>query len=173
MSSLRQRQTNLSIFLNIAVKHPLELWWRDWRWLLGIFFWSYISWPHSSRSHSTFKYFLVQILGNLGRNATLPCQLPSKRSNTDIQVKWIKLENDEAPFEDVLLSLGTQTKTFGRFENRVFLQNADSRDVSLVITDIVVEDMGQYRCEIINGTKHTAGEGFLKVQGCAIEGEML
>ncbi|XP_011614141.2 hyaluronan and proteoglycan link protein 1-like [Takifugu rubripes] len=111
-----------------------------------------------------------RIFGDLGGNATLPCRLPSKRSNTGIQVKWIKLENDESPLEDVLLSLGTKTKTFGRFENRVFLQGADSRDVSLVIHDIAVEDMGQYRCEVIDGTKRTAEEGFLKVKGCVIEG---
>lgn len=119
-----------------------------------------------------FTSFPVRIFGNLGGNATLPCRLPSKRSNTGVQVKWIKLENSEAPFEDVLLSLGTQTKTFGRFENRAFLQGADSSDVSLVIHDITVEDMGQYRCEVSDGTKHTAEEGFLKVHGCVIEGEM-
>lgn len=86
-------------------------------------------------------------------------------------MRWTKLENDEAPLEDVLLWLGTRTKTFGRFENRVFLQAADDRDASLVITDIATEDIGQYRCEVSDGTKHTAEEGFLKVQGCVTEGE--
>lgn len=119
-----------------------------------------------------FTSFPVRIFGDLGGNATLPCRLPSKRSNTGVQVKWIKLGNDDASFEDVLLSLGRQTKTFGRFENRVFLRGADGRDVSLVIEDIAVEDMGQYRCEVIDGTKHTAEDGFLKVRGCVIEGEM-
>lgn len=119
-----------------------------------------------------FTSFPVRIFGHIGGNATLPCRLPSKRSSSGIQVKWIKLENGESPFEDVLLSLGAQTKTFGRFENRVFLQAADSRDASLLIHDIAVEDMGQYRCEVIEGAKRTAEEGFLKVQGCVIKGEM-
>lgn len=118
-----------------------------------------------------FTSFPVGIFAELGGNATLPCRLLSKRPNTGIQVRWTKLENDEAPFEDVLLSVGTKTKTFGRFEKRVFLQAADDRDVSLVITDIAMEDIGQYRCEVINGTKHTAEDGFLKVQGCLAEGE--
>lgn len=123
-----------------------------------------------TRSHSMFTTFPVRILADLGGNATLPCQLLSKRPNTGIRVKWIKLGNNEVPSEDVLLMLGTKTKTFGRFENRVFLQ--DKRNASLLITDITVEDMGQYSCEVINGTKHTTEDGFLKVQGCLPEGEL-
>lgn len=118
-----------------------------------------------------FTSFPVRIFAELGGNATLPCQLLSKRPNIGLRVRWTKLENDEAPFEDVLLSLGTKTKTFGRFEKRVFLQAADDSDASLVITDVAIEDIGQYRCEVSNGTKHTAEEGFLKVQGCLTEGE--
>lgn len=119
-----------------------------------------------------FTSFPVGIFAELGGNATLPCRLPSKRPKSGIRVRWTKLENNQAPFEDVLLSLGTKTKTFGRFEKRVFLQAVDDRDASLVITDIAIEDTGQYRCEVINGTKHTTGDGFLKVQGCLAEGEM-
>lgn len=118
-----------------------------------------------------FTSFPVRIFAELGGNATLPCQLLSKRPNIGLRVRWTKLENDEAPFEDVLLSLGTKTKTFGRFEKRVFLQAADDSYASLVITDVAIEDIGQYRCEVSNGTKHTAEEGFLKVQGCLTEGE--
>lgn len=119
-----------------------------------------------------FTSFPVRIFAEIGSNATLPCRFLSKRLNPGIRLQWTKLENDAAPFEDVLLSLGTKTKTFGRFENRVFLQAVDDRDASLVITDIAIEDAGQYRCEVINGTKHTAEEGFLKVRGCLTEGEM-
>lgn len=113
----------------------------------------------------------VRIFADLGGNATLPCRLLSKRPSAGVRIKWTKLENAGAPAEEVLLSLGTRTRTFGRYENRVFLREGDGRDASLVITDIAVEDMGQYRCEVINGTKHTVEDGFLKVQGCLIEGE--
>uniref|UniRef100_H3BZS3 Hyaluronan and proteoglycan link protein 1a n=1 Tax=Tetraodon nigroviridis TaxID=99883 RepID=H3BZS3_TETNG len=109
--------------------------------------------------------FPVRIFSEPGGNATLPCRLLSKRHNPGVQVRWTKLENDEAPLEDVLLWLGTRSKTFGRFENRVFLQAADDRDASLVITDIATEDIGQYRCEVSDGMKHTAEEGFLKRSG--------
>lgn len=118
-----------------------------------------------------FTSFPVKIFAEPGGNATLPCRLPSKRPNADLRVRWTKLENDQAPLEDVLLALGTKPKTFGRFENRVFLKAADDGDASLVITDVVIEDIGQYRCEVSNGTKHTAEDGFLKVVGCLTEGE--
>lgn len=88
-------------------------------------------------------------------------------------MKWTKVADDEALNEDVLLSMGFHKKTFGSFENRVFLQERDSEDASLIITKVSKEDMGRYRCEIINGMTDTVQEVILKVRNGLLNGKCL
>lgn len=99
----------------------------------------------------------------------LPCQLPSKDTMffgaTGIRVKWTKVVADEAFNEDVLLSMGFHKKTFGSFENRVSILNADSDDGSILISNVAMEDAGKYRCELINGMTDVVQEVHLYVQG--------
>lgn len=108
-------------------------------------------------------------MADLGSNATLPCQLPSKDTMffgaTGIRVKWTKVADDEAFNEDVLLSMGFHKKTFGSFEDRVFIVNSDSDDGSILITNIAMEDAGKYQCELINGMTDVVREVHLEVQG--------
>lgn len=109
------------------------------------------------------------VIADLGANVTLPCRLHNKDFNSfshvGIRVKWTKVAEDESLNEDVLLSMGFHKKSFGSFEDRVFLQEHDSEDASLVITSVSMDDMGQYRCEIINGMEDTIQEIILEVQG--------
>ncbi|XP_078106650.1 hyaluronan and proteoglycan link protein 1-like [Sander vitreus] len=111
---------------------------------------------------------------DLGGNVTLPCRLLSKDAmffgTIGIRVKWTKVADDEALSEDVLLSMGFHQKTYGNFEGRVFLQEHDSEDASLIITDVSMDDMGKYRCEIINGVEETVQDITLEVQGGLIDG---
>ncbi|XP_035850001.1 hyaluronan and proteoglycan link protein 1-like [Sander lucioperca] len=111
---------------------------------------------------------------DLGGNVTLPCRLLSKDAmffgTIGIRVKWTKVADDEALSEDVLLSMGFHQKTYGSFEGRVFLQEHDSEDASLIITDVSMADMGKYRCEIINGVEETVQDITLEVQGGLIDG---
>ncbi|KAM9360920.1 hyaluronan and proteoglycan link protein 1a [Symphorus nematophorus] len=116
----------------------------------------------------------VKVFADLGSNVTLPCRLLSKDTmsfgHVGIRVTWTKLADDEALNEDVLLSMGFHKKTFGRFEDRVFLQELDTEDASLVITEVTKEDVGRYRCEIINGMEDTIQEILLEVEGASTQG---
>lgn len=116
-----------------------------------------------------------KVLADLGGNVTLPCRLMSKDTmsfgNIGIRVKWTKVADDEALNEDVLLSMGFHKKTFGSFEDRVFLQENDNDDASLVITEVSKDDMGKYRCEIINGIEDSVQEIILEVQDGLSDGK--
>lgn len=111
----------------------------------------------------------MRIFAELGSNATLPCQLPSKDTMffgaTGIRVKWTKVAEDEAFNEDVLLSMGFHKKTFGSFEDRVSIVNSDNDDGSILITNIAMQDAGKYQCELINGMTDVVQEVHLEVQG--------
>lgn len=102
-----------------------------------------------------FSSFPVTVFAELGANVTLPCQLLSKVSTSidsiGMRVKWTKVADNEALNEDVLSSMGFHRRTYGSFEDRVYLLERDSRDASIVINDISMDDAGNYRCEIISG----------------------
>lgn len=115
----------------------------------------------------------VKVFASLGGNATLPCRLPSKDAmfSTGVRVKWTKLADDEAYNQDVLLSMGFHKKTYGSFEDRVFLQNNDNEDGSILITNLAMEDTGKYYCELINGMTDLAQEVYLEVEGGLRDGQ--
>ncbi|XP_077418076.1 hyaluronan and proteoglycan link protein 1-like [Vanacampus margaritifer] len=127
----------------------------------------------SSQLTGTSTSYSVKVSADLGANATLPCRLPQESHSffsVGIRVKWTKLADDEALNEDVLLSMGFHKKTYGSFEDRVYLQELDSDDASLVITDVSADDAGTYRCEIINGMVDTVQEIGLEVQSSLTDG---
>ncbi|KAF1389037.1 hypothetical protein PFLUV_G00069290 [Perca fluviatilis] len=123
----------------------------------------------SSPSPPTDKAF-----AKLGGNVTLTCRLLSKDPMAfgaiGSRIKWTKVADDEALNENVLLSMGFHQKTYGSFEGRVFLQEHDSEDASIIITDVSMDDKGRYRCEIINGVEESMQDITLDVQGGLIDG---
>ncbi|XP_070760316.1 hyaluronan and proteoglycan link protein 1a [Enoplosus armatus] len=128
----------------------------------------------SAYSQVTPSPLTVKVLADLGGNVTLPCRLLSKDTisfgSIGVRVKWTKVADDEALNEDVLLSMGFHKKTYGSFEDRVFLQELDNEDASIVITDVAMDDMGKYRCEIINGMEDSVQELVLEVHGGLTDG---
>ncbi|XP_030273800.1 hyaluronan and proteoglycan link protein 1 [Sparus aurata] len=128
----------------------------------------------NSQDMSTPPLPTVRVKAELGSNVTLPCWLLSRDSmsfgGVGMRVKWTKVADDEALNEDVLLSMGFHKKTYGSFEDRVFLQEQDNEDASLVMTDVSKDDMGKYRCEIINGFEDTVHEIILEVEGGLTDG---
>ncbi|KAF7647558.1 hypothetical protein LDENG_00170800 [Lucifuga dentata] len=127
--------------------------------------------PLEVTSSSSFPA-LVKVFADLGSNVTLPCQLHNQSDDSfvGIRVKWTKVGEDESQDEDVLVSMGFHKKTYGSFEDRVYLQEADSDDASLVITDVSMGDTGKYRCEVINGLVDDSQEVLLEVQGAVTQG---
>lgn len=90
-----------------------------------------------------------------GGNATLPCRLDrdiedSFGGNT-MRIKWTKLSPDLSKEIDVLVSMGFHKKSYGSFQGRVHLQEADENDASLVFSEVKLEDVGKYKCEVIDG----------------------
>ncbi|XP_068994945.1 LOW QUALITY PROTEIN: hyaluronan and proteoglycan link protein 1a [Embiotoca jacksoni] len=113
----------------------------------------------------------AKVFADLGGNVTLHCMvLSSDTLSFGIRVKWTKVADDEALNEDVLISMGFHKKTYGKFEGRVFMQEQDNEDVSIVITDVSMDDMGKYRCEVINGVDDTLQEIILEVRGGLSDG---
>ncbi len=114
----------------------------------------------------------MKVFAELGANVTLPCRLLSQDAmSSGNRVKWTKVAHDEALNEDVLLSMGFHKKTYGNFEDRVYLEEADSEDASLVITEVTMLDVGKYRCEIINGMEDTVQEVILELLNEVVEGK--
>lgn len=124
-----------------------------------------------------FLFFPVKVIADLGANVTLPCRLMNKGTpsfgHIGIRVKWSKVEDDEALNEDVLLSMGFHKNSYGSFEGRVFLEEQDSEDASITITDVSMDDMGTYRCEIINGMVDNVQEVVLEVLGDLTDGKSM
>lgn len=118
--------------------------------------------------------FKVKVFANLGANATLPCYLLHKDTDSfahvGIRVTWTKVAEDEALNEDVMSSMGFHRKSFGSFENRVSLLESDDTDASLIIAAVSKEDSGVYRCEIINGMVDTIQEITLEIEGETMDG---
>lgn len=108
----------------------------------------------------------VMVFAEPGSNVTMPCRLPDPDGSAfGIRVKWGKLADDGVTYDDVLVSMGFHIKTYGNFEDRAFLQQEDSDDGSVIITDVSVKDNGKYRCEIVNGVEDIVQEITLEVQG--------
>ncbi|XP_061585002.1 hyaluronan and proteoglycan link protein 1-like [Cololabis saira] len=112
---------------------------------------------------------IITVKAELGGNVTLPCKLLSYDSfffgNVGLRVKWVKVADDESSSEDVLSSMAFHRRTYGRFEDRVFLRDPDSdNDASIVIEDVSVEDTGKYLCEIISGEEDMVQEIILEVE---------
>ena len=109
------------------------------------------------------------MLAAAGGNVTLPCQLHRMLGmafgSTGMRVKWTKLSDDGSTEEDVLVSMGFHKKSYGSYNGRIRLQEADQDDASLVIENVARDDMGKYRCEVIDGMDDTVQDVTLEVTG--------
>ncbi|XP_051749422.1 hyaluronan and proteoglycan link protein 1a isoform X1 [Ctenopharyngodon idella] len=106
----------------------------------------------------------IRVYANRGDNITLPCRLDGLSTLFGNRIKWTKLEDDSTE-TDVLMSMGFHKKTYGNFQDRVYLLEADDNDATLVFTNLDLKDYGTYRCEIINGMNDKTVEVDLELQG--------
>ena len=65
----------------------------------------------------------------------------------------------------MLVSMGFHKKSYDSFQGRVHLQEADDDDASLVLSDVSLDDVGKFRCEVIDGIDDVIHEVTLEVQG--------
>lgn len=80
------------------------------------------------------------------------------------RIKWTKIEDDSTE-TDVLISMGLHKRSYGNFQDRIYLLEMDDNDATLVITNLDLNDYGTYRCEIINGMNDQIAEVDLELQG--------
>lgn len=103
-----------------------------------------------------------------GENVTLSCRYryePPANGSRKVRVKWSKLNMDFTKESDVMVAIGLRHRSFGEFKERVYLQQAQERDVSLVITDVRLEDYGKYKCEVIDGLEDESAIVELELRG--------
>ncbi|XP_041854246.1 hyaluronan and proteoglycan link protein 1-like [Melanotaenia boesemani] len=127
----------------------------------------------SAYCEMTTPYSQVLVKAELGGNVTLPCRhIPTDDffENMSMRVKWMKVANDDSLNKDVIMSMGFHERTYASFENRVFLPKSDINDASLLMTEISMDDVGKYRCEIITGEEDTVQEIILEVDHGVADG---
>ncbi|XP_038643212.1 hyaluronan and proteoglycan link protein 2-like [Scyliorhinus canicula] len=97
-----------------------------------------------------------------GSNVTLPCRL--RILPRGHRVKWVKL--GPSPREDIaLIANSHRQRGYGGFAGRAFLPRLDKYDVSLLLADVRLDDVGKYKCEIINGVDDDSAVVELQLDG--------
>ncbi|KAJ8262975.1 hypothetical protein COCON_G00154320 [Conger conger] len=117
------------------------------------------SWPSpvyvSDEPHLTVVASQPKVITFRGGNATLPCRLDRDIEDafggSTMRIKWTKLSPDFSKEIDVLVSMGFHKKMYNGYNGRVHLQESDENDASLVFTEVRLEDVGKYKCEVIDG----------------------
>ncbi|KAI4878100.1 hypothetical protein NFI96_027893, partial [Prochilodus magdalenae] len=103
-----------------------------------------------------------------GSNVTLPCHFwyePLLNSPRKVRVKWTWLPVFGDSESDVLVAIGHRHRTVGDFKDRVYLQQDFPGEISLVITNVSLNDSGQYRCEVIDGLEDESAAVDLVLRG--------
>lgn len=80
-------------------------------------------------------------------------------------MKWSLLPLSGDQESNVLVSIGHHQRSFGAFKDRVHLQKDVQGDISLIITNMSLQDSGQYRCEVIDGLEDESATVDLGLRG--------
>nr|XP_033809852.1 hyaluronan and proteoglycan link protein 4 [Geotrypetes seraphini]XP_033809853.1 hyaluronan and proteoglycan link protein 4 [Geotrypetes seraphini] len=108
-----------------------------------------------------------KVITHRGGTVILPCRYHYEVSAYDpdeIRIKWTKIV-DPLMFADVFVALGNERKAFGNYKGRTFLKENGSRDASLVIQNVTLQDYGQYECEVTNELEDDTGAVKLDLEG--------
>ncbi|KAI1889756.1 hypothetical protein AGOR_G00166210 [Albula goreensis] len=110
----------------------------------------------------------LSVYGVRGSSAMLPCHLryePELSAPRKTRVKWSWLPAIGGHETDVLVAAGLRHRSFGNFKGRVHLRQNSPGEVSLVITDLQLNDTGRYRCEVIDGLEDESATVDLELRG--------
>ncbi|XP_061629519.1 hyaluronan and proteoglycan link protein 3 [Phyllopteryx taeniolatus] len=118
-----------------------------------------------------------------GSSVTLPCHFhyePELSAPRRTRVKWSWLPANavgepadpaEATAEaysvetQVMVAMGNRHRSYGGFRGRVRLRRSAPGDMSLVINELRLNDMGRYRCEVIDGLEDESVTVELELRG--------
>ncbi|TRY89444.1 hypothetical protein DNTS_016044 [Danionella cerebrum] len=115
------------------------------------------------------KYLLeplvfAEVTARRGQTVILPCVLRFKPAH--YRVKWTKIEPSSFGVENVvLITNGEAMKRYGSLGPRASLRRAHHLDVSLILTQLQLEDDGEYRCQLINGIEDESVAVTLRLEG--------
>ncbi|CAL9695603.1 unnamed protein product [Knipowitschia caucasica] len=108
-----------------------------------------------------------KVVTHRGGSITLPCRFHHEPEDIDpsrIRIKWTKV-TDALQFEDVFVALGRQQRVFGKYRDRVSLEEAGPGDASVVIHNVTLDDYGRYECEVTNDMEDDTGFVNLDLEG--------
>ncbi|XP_036002802.1 hyaluronan and proteoglycan link protein 3 isoform X1 [Fundulus heteroclitus] len=110
-----------------------------------------------------------------GSSVTLPCHYryePELSAPRRTRVKWTWLPantitTNEAFAEEtqVMVAMGNRHRSYGSFKGRVRLRRSAPGDMSLVISELQLNDTGRYRCEVIDGLEDVSVTVELELRG--------
>ncbi|XP_069561787.1 hyaluronan and proteoglycan link protein 3-like [Brachyistius frenatus] len=103
-----------------------------------------------------------------GGNATLPCRYwyePALSSPREVRVKWAWFPAGGGHETDVLVAIGSRSRSFRAFRDRVQLRQDFPGDAALVMTELQLDDAGRYRCEVVDGLEDKSTTVHLELRG--------
>ncbi|KAF7647579.1 hypothetical protein LDENG_00170360 [Lucifuga dentata] len=103
-----------------------------------------------------------------GGNTTLPCRYwyePEMSSPRRVRVKWSWLPVAGGHEIDVLVAIGSHSRSLGDFRGRVGLRQDFPGDAALVMTELHLKDAGRYLCEVVDGLEDKSISIDLELQG--------
>lgn len=107
-----------------------------------------------------------------GSTIILPCHFhyePEIVEPRRTRVKWsllpANIPAESSAETEVMVAIGNRYRSYGSFRGRVRLRRSLPGDLSLVIERLQVEDVGRYRCEVIDGLEDESVTVELKLQG--------
>ncbi|XP_034431259.1 hyaluronan and proteoglycan link protein 3-like isoform X2 [Hippoglossus hippoglossus] len=103
-----------------------------------------------------------------GENVTLPCRFwyePELSSPRNVRIKWSWLPAAGGHETDVLVAIGSNTRSFGTFRGRVQLRQDFPGDAALLMPGLQLKDTGRYHCEVVDGLEDKSTSIDLELQG--------
>uniref|UniRef100_H3CVX9 Hyaluronan and proteoglycan link protein 3 n=1 Tax=Tetraodon nigroviridis TaxID=99883 RepID=H3CVX9_TETNG len=103
-----------------------------------------------------------------GDNATIPCRFwyePELTAPREVRVKWTWQAGAGGLETEVLVATGSRTRSSEGFGGRVHLRQDFPGDAALMMTAVMVNETGRYRCEVVDGLEDKSVSVDLELYG--------
>ncbi|KAK1890987.1 Hyaluronan and proteoglycan link protein 3 [Dissostichus eleginoides] len=81
------------------------------------------------------------------------------------RVKWSWQPAAGGHETDVLVAIGSRSRSFGEFRGRVQIRQDFPGDATLVMTNLMLNDTGRYHCEVVDGLEDKSTSVYLELRG--------